>query len=311
MVHITEKNTKILVCCHKPCELPKDPLLLPIQVGKAISQYDLGITGDDTGDNISSKNKNFCELTAMYWAWKNIKKEYPDLEYIGLFHYRRFFDFSNKITNLEVISKKENDAVNYLISAKYISKILSSKNIIVSKKRVFPYSLKIDYCLCHISDDFTILRNIIYNNYPEYKRSFYYVFEVNNKLSPCNMFIMKYSDFCNYCNWLFSILFQAEKEINISNYSERESRIFGYMAERLFNLYIYHNKFKIGYLPVLWYNDKYTSLSHFLSFYQNIKNNISAHFLYLSETNSVRTYISNFLYSVNLSSFTKSYKKRK
>ena len=49
-------KAKILVCCHKPCDYPREEPYLPIQGGKSISTIDLGIQGDDTGDNISLKN---------------------------------------------------------------------------------------------------------------------------------------------------------------------------------------------------------------------------------------------------------------
>ena len=81
---------KVLVCCHKATYVPNDDVYLPIQVGKANSKIDLGFQGDDEGKNISEKNFSYCELTAVYWAWKNLK----DIDYIGLCHYRRFFDFS-------------------------------------------------------------------------------------------------------------------------------------------------------------------------------------------------------------------------
>lgn len=97
-ITLNKDNCKILICCHKPCELPPDPdgLFLPVQVGAAISDVDLGMqrydqVNGEPCDNISAKNKSYCELTALYWAWKNIKKIYPNLEYIGLNHYRRYF----------------------------------------------------------------------------------------------------------------------------------------------------------------------------------------------------------------------------
>ena len=80
-------KSMILVACHKPCNMYNKGIYTPIQVGKAISEYDLGIIGDDTGDNISQKNPSYCELTAQYWAWKNV-----DCRYIGLCHYRRYFE---------------------------------------------------------------------------------------------------------------------------------------------------------------------------------------------------------------------------
>ena len=78
--------------------MPKNILFLPIQVGRAISSVDLGIQGDDTGDNISWKNRNYCELTALYWAWKNLK----EVDIIGLCHYRRYFLLKNNIFNIGV-----------------------------------------------------------------------------------------------------------------------------------------------------------------------------------------------------------------
>ncbi len=64
-----ESNATVLVCCHKKDFCHTGDGFLPIQVGKAISSVELGIQGDDTGDNISAKNPNFCVLTAQYWLW--------------------------------------------------------------------------------------------------------------------------------------------------------------------------------------------------------------------------------------------------
>lgn len=87
---------KILVCCHKQCEIPRDPVYLPIQVGSALQNYDLGIQKDNEVngnhcENISVLNPVFSEMTAVYWAWKNMDAFDPEVEYIGLCHYRRFF----------------------------------------------------------------------------------------------------------------------------------------------------------------------------------------------------------------------------
>ena len=83
---------KILIACHKPSELPKNDLFLPIHVGASLSNTSLGLQRDDDGeDNISDRNPNYCELTAIYWAWKNL-----DADYYGLFHYRRFYSFADE-----------------------------------------------------------------------------------------------------------------------------------------------------------------------------------------------------------------------
>ena len=69
------KKVTILVACHKPDNAFKNDVYTPIHVGRAISKWReemADMIGDDTGDNISSKNPFYCELTAQYWAWKNI-----------------------------------------------------------------------------------------------------------------------------------------------------------------------------------------------------------------------------------------------
>ena len=88
-------KTVIMVCAHKRDACLAEPPYLPVQVGRAIAREDLGYTGDDSGENISAKNRNYCELTAQYWAWKNRS----DADYIGLCHYRRYFDFGGQCQN--------------------------------------------------------------------------------------------------------------------------------------------------------------------------------------------------------------------
>ena len=91
------EKIKILVAQHKEAEVFHNEVYIPIHVGKALSKTELGILCDDTGDNISHLNPYFCELTAQYWAWKNMH----DVEYIGLCHYRRYFQTEFTMENVE------------------------------------------------------------------------------------------------------------------------------------------------------------------------------------------------------------------
>ena len=90
---------KILICHHKPGPFLKTGVFQPIHVGRAladpevIQKMDFAI-GDDTGENISSCNRSYAELTALYWAWKNLPSEITN---VGLFHYSRFLNLSGKI----------------------------------------------------------------------------------------------------------------------------------------------------------------------------------------------------------------------
>ena len=82
----------------------------------------------------------------------------------------------------------------------------------------------------------------------------------NNKLIHYNMFIMKWDDFNNYCNWLFPILKEAEKRIDISHYNVIQKRIWGYMAERLMNVWLYAEKKNLLFYPVIWINNNSSNM---------------------------------------------------
>ena len=77
-------KTTVIVATHKEYPMPTDPLYLPVQAGRAL-HAPLAYTGDDSGENISDRNRNFCELTCLYWAWKNLNEDA-----VGLCHYRRY-----------------------------------------------------------------------------------------------------------------------------------------------------------------------------------------------------------------------------
>ena len=98
-------NIKILIAAHKQCKLPSDTIYLPVQVGKALHP-DLTLTGyqpDNEGENISNKNPYLCELTAIYWAWKNMKADY-----VGLVHYRRHLCLKRKNSSWNsILTEKE------------------------------------------------------------------------------------------------------------------------------------------------------------------------------------------------------------
>ena len=70
------KNTPVLI---------HDDTYYPVMAGNLFVESK-NIQGDDTGDNISDKNRYYSELTGIYWAWKNRKEDI-----VGCCHYRRYF----------------------------------------------------------------------------------------------------------------------------------------------------------------------------------------------------------------------------
>lgn len=253
---INYDEIKILVCCHKQVDLPKNELFLPIQVGAAIADNHWGIQRDDESsgikcDNISDKNQNYCELTAIYWAWKNIKKLYPNIKYVGLCHYRRFFSNINKC--LLRINEKTAFIPNFWYT---------------------PYSCMDAYKIAHPCVDFEILKNVISEKFPEYTRTFEDILVYNNRNSVYNMFIMPINHFDNYCSWLFDILEEVERRVNIDTYDFYQKRIFGFMSERLLLVYLVHNKINYKNVDVVG-PEKQIKLKTFIN---NVRFNI-AYFL--------------------------------
>lgn len=221
-------KVKVLVCCHKPGGGLNDRRLsndayMPIQGGKAISDIDLGIQGDDTGDNISGKNKRYCETTVLYWAWKNLK----NVEYIGLEHYRRRF-------------KTE-------ITADNIDWLMKGKDFILVRPLGHPVSVA-DFWRPGIGlDDFAIFIDTILGLYPDYRKDIIRYFYNNNRNISFHMFVTRWEEFDRYCNFLFSILFEAERRIRPANYT-RQNRSLAFMGECLLGLYCMHNKKKVKYM---------------------------------------------------------------
>lgn len=257
---LDDSRIKILVCCHKPCELPQDKIFLPIHVGAAISNTDLEIQRDDLlngqpCENISDKNRSFCELTAIYWAWKNIKTLYPDLQYIGLNHYRRFFAFNETRFTGSGLPKDVQNISEYKLDIQKMTSWLTSGKIITTPKAHLKTSVASGYEHAHYSSDLRAVHDIIRDDYPEFLNAFNEVFLGSNFFYDCNMFIMPWEEFDKYCTWLFGILFKAEKNIDISNYDNYQKRIYGFLAERLWTVWVKYRNYSLKNLNYCIYTE--------------------------------------------------------
>jgi hypothetical protein len=235
-------SIKVLVAYHKKYFLPQDPMYLPVHVGKKGKAEDLGLVGDDTGENISEKNPGFCELTALYWGWKNLSSDY-----LGLAHYRRHF-----AKNKGLFPKKPSKRWDLILRQDEAVELLSEFDIILPcKRKYYIETLYSHYKNSHKVKDLDITLGIIERDYPEYKQACSTV--MNRRWAYMfNMFIMKKEYYDEYCNWLFDILFKLEDELDLSTYSPFEARVFGRISELLLNVWIYKNSYKYIEIPVLF-----------------------------------------------------------
>lgn len=217
-------NIKIIVATHKNYWMPQDEIYLPLHVGHA-GKEDIGLQGDDTGDNISEKNPYYCELTGLYWAWKNL-----DAEYIGLAHYRRHFSV-----------KVKKDKKASVLTKEQLEHLLKSNDVVLPKKRKY-YIETIYSHYAHTADGSHLdkTREIISQKCPDYLDAFDKVMS-STGAHMFNMFIMKKSLADNYCEWLFDILFELEKRIDISGMSAFDARLFGRVSEMLLDVWITKN----------------------------------------------------------------------
>lgn len=229
-----EKLT-MLVVTHKQVNIPIIEGYKPIVVGNSNVFYD-DMYRDNTGDNISNKNANYCELTALYWAWRNLN----DVKYIGLSHYRRFFSNS-------FLSHKKSS----FLSCKKIVSLLNKYEVILPYPKGWFDTTVEEWFLCTDGKKEALekLRLVVADLYPEYLND--YDETMNGYMaSYFNMFVMSKELLDKYCKWLFSILFQLEKQVDLSGYTPLQARIYGFLSERLLNVWVRHNRLKTKYMFV-------------------------------------------------------------
>lgn len=234
------KDVKITIATHKKYKMPNDNIYVPIHVGKELKNEDLGYEGDNEGENISSKNPYFCELTGLYWAWKNLQNEY-----IGLAHYRRHFSVK------KCKSKIPEERMDYVLTKEEASKILERTNIILPKKRnYYIETIYNHYKHTMYIEPLDETRKIIEEMYPDYLPQFDRIYK-KTSAHMFNMFIMKREILDEYCEWLFSILFELEKRIEVNKYDDFHARFFGRISEILLDIWIEKNNLSYEEVKVI------------------------------------------------------------
>ena len=177
---------------------------------------------DNEGEGISDKNSRFCELTAMYWIWKNFTDEI-----VGLEHWRRRF----------------------LLPDNWLNVMQSEKiDVILPVPLCVMPSLKENFVTRHLPVFWDETMKIIGRLYPEDLAKAEKYFDDTNLYSPCNMLITRKEIFDDYSSWLFPILLELNEHIGVVE-DKYQNRYPGFVSERLLNFYfeVRRSDLKIAY----------------------------------------------------------------
>ncbi len=267
-------NIKIFICAHKEAPLPQHPYFLPVQAGAALHEHIKGYQPDDEGDNISANNPHFCELTCHYWAWKNLK----NIGIVGLNHYRRYFDFQKKWPQFSADKRfvTTQDFLKHEYIFPNLEKLLQKYDIILPTARHWRVSNTQQYGDYHIAKDWDMLRQIIKEHTPQYIPAFENTMDHSNIAVGYNMFITNWKHFDAYSEWLFDILFEVERRVPPSD-DPIQSRIYGYMSERLINVFCRKWELRIKHIPLIMPLDNYVenlNISNLRATYRRLTNDL-------------------------------------
>ncbi len=222
-------DIQLFVCSHKSTTVPEHVLLKPLQVGAALAgEHFQGFLHDDEGENISARNRTYCELTGQYWAWKNIQADW-----YGFFHYRRYL-YPDTDTRLPYIIRREPrpDRMGY----DRFAELIEQYDMILPIGEEMYVSVREHYAQAHCAKDLSLTEELLGQLYPEMAQAQERYLSGGRCLFG-NIFIMKREVFRDYCQWLFQLLDAFDCAVDC-----RRPRVDGYLAERMLGVYAAYRK---------------------------------------------------------------------
>ena len=245
------KDIRIFVTTHKDVDTFFSDILQPVQVGAKLPRKRLlWAFQDDSGVNISEKNLSYCELTTQYWAWKN-----ADAKYYGFCHYRRYFDFSDEMHAENAYGEVLDKYIDWGSQARYglsddaITDAVEGWDIIttgIKDLNSFPehYKSPLDHYerapYLKVSDLKRAVK-ILKKLHPDYAADAD-AYLSGHFMCFCNMYVMRKELFFRYCEWMFPILDEFCSNWDTSKLSHEAVRTPGHLSERLFNIWLLHEK---------------------------------------------------------------------
>ena len=225
---------------------------------------------DNTGKNITHKNKYYGEYTFHYWLWKNYLGN-TENEWIGFCQYRKFWSLQNinkdllSLKKLKDLTLKEvpEEFNNYevilgdsiSINNLKVMKFLKRGFKLIIKKPSYLYNknkrnIKFHFDMWHgenyLSEAIKLLNN-------EDRENFNNFVNTNTSFNPHNMFICKSSSLLKrYYETLFDWLQKCEDIFGFSKLKGYGmTRIYGFLAERYLSYWFQKNT-KVKEYPIIF-----------------------------------------------------------
>lgn len=217
----------VYIAVHKKTAVVSRPGYLPLQVG-AEGAPPLFSLRDDTGLHISPKNPHYCELTGLFWVWHNTRDPYK-----GLVHYRRYFTCRG-----------------HILTEGEIREFLKDYDIILPRREPLREAAWQEFCLHSGHEkDLRLTRDAVGLVSRDMLPAFDAVM-AGHSLHLYNMLIAPAEEFDAYCRWLFAVLTQVEQGVDLTDYTPYEQRLYGFLGERLLNVWVTHRGLRVKTLPV-------------------------------------------------------------
>ena len=217
----------VYIAVHKPTSLASVKGYVPLQVGAAIHPR-LPYEGDDTGHHISQKNPHYCELTGLFWIWHNVRDSYK-----GLVHYRRYFTYRG-----------------HLLTEEETLRLLARYDVLLPRREPLRQCAWQEFCLYSgYERDLRLTRAAVGMVSAAMLPAFDRVM-AGHHLHLYNMLVAPAVEFDAYCRWLFAVLTQVEQGVDMTDYTPYQQRLYGFLGERLLNVWVAHRQLKVCELTV-------------------------------------------------------------
>jgi hypothetical protein len=259
-------SVRIFVAHHKPFPVVETETYTPIHAGRAVSKHALGMIGDDTGDNISDRNPRYSEASVYYWVWKHLDEIGAD--YIGLCHYRRYFNFlenwKDRLYNWAItreggwsywLNRKSESwgLMDYMRTIKTMDAaflraigasdpsvmlpVLDGRDVVINRAVHCGMTLAEQARRCSPeSNDFEKMEEMIAGLYPDWIPWAQECFHRRPTFFNNLMVIAKRDVFRRWLEWMFSILLELEPLV--PHYEDPyQERMLSFLVERLAHLY--------------------------------------------------------------------------